>query len=198
MFNNKNLILLLTSVFLTSFLIFSGMKIYKNEGDNVVANTTDAEDQSTQDSTQTNPLLENADNTKNTKNTKNAKNTKATSFKPRVAYTYKVRGKRYSALANSQGFTQVGTASWYGGQFHGRKTANGEIYNMNAMTAAHKTLPLRTYAKVTNLATNKSIVIKINDRGPFYGNRIIDLSRAAAQKLGVIKKGTAKVEVTAL
>lgn len=168
------------------------MKIYKNEGDNVVTNTTDTEDQSTQDSTQTNPSLENTDNTKNTKSTK------ATSFKPKVAYTYKVRGKRYSALANSQGFTQVGTASWYGGQFHGRKTANGEIYNMNAMTAAHKTLPLRTYAKVTNLATNKSIVIKINDRGPFYGNRIIDLSRAAAQKLGVIKKGTAKVEVTAL
>jgi rare lipoprotein A len=121
---------------------------------------------------------------------------KTTKHKKRAHY--KVKGKVYSTLSDSKGFIQTGTASWYGPGFHGRKTANGEIYNMHALTGAHKTLPLVTYAKVTNLENKKSIVIKINDRGPFIGNRMLDLSRAAAKKLGVLHKGTARVQLIAL
>ncbi len=112
--------------------------------------------------------------------------------------SYVVFGKRYYVLDNARGFVERGTASWYGKKFHGRKTSSGEIYNMHAMTAAHKTLPLPTYVRVENLANGKSVVVKVNDRGPFVGTRIIDLSFAAAQKLNVIGPGTADVEISAV
>ncbi len=111
---------------------------------------------------------------------------------------YSVNGKSYCVLKHSKGFEQIGIASWYGPNFHGRKTASGEIYNMYKMTAAHKTLPLGTYVKVINLENGKSAVVKINDRGPFVAGRIIDLSYAAAKKLGIVGKGTAKVKIIAL
>ena len=111
---------------------------------------------------------------------------------------YQVAGEWYQPLAHSDGFIQQGIASWYGEPFHGRQTANGEIYNMYAMTAAHKTLPLGTYVNVRNLNNNKSIVLKINDRGPFVRGRIIDLSKKAATELDVVATGTAPVEVRAL
>ena len=88
---------------------------------------------------------------------------------------------------------QCGTASWYGPGFHGRKSASGETYNQNAMTAAHKTLPFGTKLKVTNQKTGKSVTVKINDRGPYVGSRVIDLSKAAASQLGIVKAGTGKV-----
>ena len=112
--------------------------------------------------------------------------------------SYTVRGRRYFTKDDSTGHVERGIASWYGPGFHGRKTSNGEPYDMNAMTAAHKTLPLPTYARVTNLQNGKTAVVRINDRGPFHGPRVIDLSRAAATKLGVIGTGTAEVEVRAL
>jgi len=112
--------------------------------------------------------------------------------------SYVVFGKRYYTKPDSKGHVERGLASWYGPGFHGRKTSSGERYDMHAMTAAHKTLPLPTYAKVTNLDNGRSAVVRINDRGPFHGPRIIDLSRAAASKLGVIAQGTARVEVRAL
>lgn len=110
--------------------------------------------------------------------------------------SYVVFGKRYYVLDNAHGFVQRGTASWYGRKFHGRKTSSGETYNMHAMTAAHKTLPLPSYVRVENLANGKTVVVKVNDRGPFVGDRIIDLSYAAAQKLDVVGPGTAKVEIS--
>ncbi|TSA37432.1 MAG: septal ring lytic transglycosylase RlpA family protein [Methylococcaceae bacterium] len=91
-----------------------------------------------------------------------------------------------------------GTASWYGPKFHGRKTANGEIYDMNAMTAAHNSLPLSSYAEVTNLKNQRTVIVRINDRGPFYGNRVIDLSYAAAKKLGIFSQGTGDIKITPL
>lgn len=109
--------------------------------------------------------------------------------------SYVTFNKRYHVLSSSRGYRERGIASWYGTQFHGRTTSNGETYNMFAMTAAHKTLPLPTYVKVTNLRNKKSVVVKVNDRGPFHDNRIIDLSYAAAAKLGMLGKGTAQVEV---
>jgi rare lipoprotein A len=93
---------------------------------------------------------------------------------------------------------QTGTASWYGPNFHGRTAASGETYNQNAMTAAHKTLPFGTKVKVTNQKTGKSVTVRITDRGPYYGGRIIDLSKAAARKLGIIQAGTGKVCLTRL
>lgn len=114
------------------------------------------------------------------------------------AMSYTVKGKTYRTLSNSEGFEQVGDASWYGPGFHGRKTASGEVYDMNELTAAHKELPLGTEVEVTNLTTGKSIVVRINDRGPFHGDRVLDLSRAAAKELGVIKQGTAEVSIRAL
>ena len=111
---------------------------------------------------------------------------------------YKVLGKWYQPLPHSEGFRQQGLASWYGRDFHGKKTSNGEIYNMYAMTAAHKTLPLGTYVRVKNLENNRSIEVRINDRGPFVRGRIIDLSYAAARKVGIVGPGTARVEVIAL
>ena len=112
--------------------------------------------------------------------------------------SYSVFGKRYQVLDSSHGFVQRGTASWYGTKFHGNKTSNGETYDMYAMTAAHKSLPLPTYVEVTNLSTGKKIIVRVNDRGPFHGGRIIDLSYAAAAKLGTLKKGTSTVEIRAI
>ncbi|SDU45501.1 septal ring lytic transglycosylase RlpA family protein [Desulfobacula phenolica] len=117
---------------------------------------------------------------------------------PATQKPYKINGVKYTPLASATGFVQTGLASWYGKKFHGRKTANGEIYDMYAMTAAHKTLPLGTWVSVHNLENNKKIVVRINDRGPFVYGRIIDLSYTGAKKLGVLGPGTAKVKVTAL
>lgn len=97
--------------------------------------------------------------------------------------------------ASSKGFVEYGIASWYGSKWHGKRTASGEIYNMYAYTAAHRTLPFNTYVLVTNLSNGKSVVVRINDRGPFKRGRIIDLSYAAAKKIGIISSGTAKVRL---
>lgn len=112
--------------------------------------------------------------------------------------SYKIAGKTYHPLSHARGFSQKGLASWYGKKFHGRKTANGETYNMYAMTAAHKTLPMNTWVQVTNLNNGKKVVLRVNDRGPFVSNRIIDLSYNGAKKLEVVGPGTAKVKVVAL
>lgn len=112
--------------------------------------------------------------------------------------SYVVLGKRYYTRPTSRGFVERGIASWYGSKFHGRRTSSGETYDMYAMTAAHKEVPLPTYARVTHLGTGKSIVVKINDRGPFHANRVIDLSYGAASRLGILKAGTAPVEVRAI
>lgn len=109
--------------------------------------------------------------------------------------SYKVFGKRYYVMDSSEGFKQKGDASWYGTKFHGQRASSGETYNMYEMTAAHKTLPLPTYVEVTNLNNGRKAVVKVNDRGPFHGGRIIDLSYAAATKLGVVATGTAPVEI---
>ena len=103
-----------------------------------------------------------------------------------------------TVMASSRGYHEVGTASWYGAKFHGRRTSSGELYDMHLATAAHKTLPLPTYAEVTNLDNGRRVVVKINDRGPFSGDRIIDMSYGAALRLGMIGTGTARVEVRAL
>ncbi len=95
-------------------------------------------------------------------------------------------------------YIKQGIASWYGPRFHGKKTATGEIFDMYAMTAAHKTLPIPSYAQVTNLENNRSVIVRINDRGPYVGNRLLDLSYAAAKKLGIHKDGLGKVEIVAL
>jgi rare lipoprotein A len=110
---------------------------------------------------------------------------------------YEVFGERYHVLNTSAGYKERGIASWYGKKFHGKPTSSGEIYNMHAMTAAHKTLPLPTDVRVTNLRNGKSIVVKVNDRGPFVDNRVIDLSYSAAVKLDMISAGTTFVEVEA-
>lgn len=112
--------------------------------------------------------------------------------------SYVVMGKRYYVLGNAVGFRQRGIASWYGSKFHGRKTSSGEIYNMNAMTAAHKTLPIPVYVRVKNLQNGRSVDVRVNDRGPFIEGRIIDLSFAAAKKLGITLTGTAQVEISVL
>jgi rare lipoprotein A len=111
---------------------------------------------------------------------------------------YTVMGKRYYVLPSAENFVERGVASWYGPTFHGNSTANGEAYDMYAMTAAHKTLPLPAYARVTNLKNGRSVVVRINDRGPFVSNRIIDLSYSAAAKLDMIRDGTTIVEVRTL
>lgn len=112
--------------------------------------------------------------------------------------SYQVFGKTYYVLQNSDNFLQRGTASWYGTKFHGRKTSNGETYNMYAMSAAHKTLPIPTYLEVTNLANGKKVIVRVNDRGPFHGDRIIDLSYVAAAKLDILSHGTGNVEIRAV
>jgi len=111
---------------------------------------------------------------------------------------YTVMGKRYEPLLTHEGFTQEGMASWYGPDFHGKKTSSGEVYDMHAMTAAHKTLPLGVFVKVRNRENGSEVVVRVNDRGPFVKNRVIDLSYTAAKKLGVDVKGTAPVRIVAL
>jgi rare lipoprotein A len=111
---------------------------------------------------------------------------------------YVVNGHRYDPLRDQRGFVQKGIASWYGKDFHGKRTSDGEIYNMYAMTAAHKTLPLGVYVRVCNLENGRQTVVRINDRGPFVKGRIIDLSYAAAKSLGIVGPGTAPVRIVAL
>jgi rare lipoprotein A len=111
---------------------------------------------------------------------------------------YEALGKRYVVLASAEGYLERGVASWYGPTFHGGNTSSGEAYDMYGMTAAHKTLPLPTYARVTNLKNGRSVVVRINDRGPFVANRLIDLSYTAAAKLDMLREGTTLVEVRAL
>ena len=111
---------------------------------------------------------------------------------------YDVLGKRYFVMNTADGYLERGVASWYGPGFHAKSTANGEPYDQDAMTAAHKTLPMPSYVEVTNLENGRQVVLRINDRGPFVGNRIIDLSRRSAQLLGVDQDGTALVEVQSL
>ncbi len=111
------------------------------------------------------------------------------------AAPYTVMGSRYFPIQNSYNYRATGTASWYGTKFHGRDTANGETFDLYGMTAAHKTLPLPSYVKVTNLENGRSVTLRVNDRGPFYSDRIIDLSFAAAKKLGYADKGVARVSV---
>ena len=109
--------------------------------------------------------------------------------------SYKVAGKRYQPTKKIESFSQTGKASWYGPGFHGKKTSSGERFDMNTLSAAHRTLPIPSYARVTNLSNGKSVVVRINDRGPFHGNRVMDLSKAAAKELGFIHTGTANVKV---
>lgn len=108
---------------------------------------------------------------------------------------YVVQGKRYTVRKNARGFRQKGIASWYGTKFHGHRTSSGEAYDMYAMTAAHKTLPIPIYVEVHNLDNDRKIVVRVNDRGPFASGRIIDLSFVAAKKLGITAKGTGRVEI---
>ena len=112
----------------------------------------------------------------------------------KVGSPYTINGVRYVPREDNR-YDRTGYASWYGEKFHGRRTANGETYNMNDLTAAHPTLPLPTHVRVTNLANGKSLVLRVNDRGPFAKGRIIDVSKQAAKKLGFYKQGTAKVRV---
>lgn len=112
--------------------------------------------------------------------------------------SYEVRGKTYKVMASSRNFVQKGDASWYGTKFHGRRTSSGEPYDMYAMTAAHKQLPLPTYVEVTHLGNGRKVIVKVNDRGPFHDGRIIDLSYAAARKLGIAGSGTGPVEIRAI
>ncbi|MFZ2316163.1 MAG: septal ring lytic transglycosylase RlpA family protein [Gammaproteobacteria bacterium] len=121
---------------------------------------------------------------------------------PRAKYgnlsTYRVFGKTYHTMPSSKNFQQTGLASWYGTQFHEHRTSSGERYDMLAMTAAHKTLPLPTYLHVTNLKNQRTIIVKVNDRGPFADSRILDLSYVAAKKLGMLGHGTAPVKIEAI
>lgn len=111
---------------------------------------------------------------------------------------YRVHGRTYHVLPTSHGYVERGVASWYGEPFHGRRTSNQEVYDMHRLTAAHRSLPLPTYAEVTHLGNGRKVVVRINDRGPFKDDRIIDLSFAAARALGMVTAGTAEVEVRAL
>src|SRR5262245_8916483 len=111
---------------------------------------------------------------------------------------YVAMGKEYVPMTSVQPFRQRGMASWYGKRYHGNKTSSGEIYDMYAMSGAHPTLPIPSYARVTNVASGKSVVVRINDRGPFHSARIIDLSYAAAHKLGIVGAGAAQVEVESI
>jgi rare lipoprotein A len=121
---------------------------------------------------------------------------------PRSRYgnppSYVVNGKRYFTRMNSRGYRARGIASWYGTKFHGRSTSSGEPYDMYQMTAAHRTLPLPTYVEVTNLANDRRVVVRVNDRGPFHPDRLLDLSYAAAAKLGIVETGTAEVSMRAI
>jgi rare lipoprotein A len=121
---------------------------------------------------------------------------------PRAKYGnppfYEVNGRRYVVLPTAVGYVEQGIASWYGPDFHGGRTSTGETYDMDAMTGAHPTLPLPTWVRVTNLENGRSVVVRLNDRGPFAKGRIIDLSRAAALQLDMVRAGTARVEVVSL
>jgi rare lipoprotein A len=108
---------------------------------------------------------------------------------------YEVHGRQYRTLASREGYAERGIASWYGTKFHGRRTSSGEPYDMYRVTAAHRSLPLPSFVRVTNLENGRTLVVRVNDRGPFHPNRIIDLSYAAAGKLGILAKGTGLVEV---
>jgi len=108
---------------------------------------------------------------------------------------YTVLGKTYYLMQDESSYKERGYASWYGTKFHGEHTSNGEIYDMYAMTAAHKTLPIPSYVRVTNVANGKTVVVRVNDRGPFHSSRIIDLSYAAAQRIGILGNGTGQVDV---
>ena len=112
--------------------------------------------------------------------------------------SYVVFGKRYYVLPSVKGYVEEGIASWYGPKFHGKRTSSGETYDMYQVTAAHKTLPIPCYARVTNKKNGRSIIVRINDRGPFHDNRIIDLSYTAAVQLGIVSRGTGYVEVRAI
>ena len=114
------------------------------------------------------------------------------------AASYVVKGRRYYTLKSARGYRERGIASWYGHPFHGRRTSSGETYDMNQMTPAHKTLPLPSYVEVTNLENGARAIVRVNDRGPFYENRLIDLSYAAARKIGIWQSGTGLVEVRAI
>ncbi|MEM8984228.1 MAG: septal ring lytic transglycosylase RlpA family protein [Pseudomonadota bacterium] len=131
-----------------------------------------------------------------------SRNDPAPRQEPRSRYgnpsSYVEFGKRYHVLASADGYHERGIASWYGQKFHGRRTSSGDTYDMYAMTAAHKTLPLPTWVEVRNLKNDKRIVVRVNDRGPFVANRIIDLSYEAARRLEIVRDGTGLVEVTAL
>ena len=111
---------------------------------------------------------------------------------------YEVLGKRYTVLSTSADYKKRGIASWYGSKFHGRRTSSGEVFDMHLATAAHRNLPLPTYAEITNLDNGRKVVVKINDRGPFHEDRLIDLSYGAAIRLGMADTGTARVEVRAI
>lgn len=116
----------------------------------------------------------------------------------KIQKPYTINGERYVPLSSHEGFVQTGIASWYGKDFHGKQTSNGDIYDMHAMTAAHKTLPFGVYVKVINRDNGHEAVVRINDRGPFVAGRIIDLSYSAARDLGVVASGTAPVKIEAL
>ncbi len=111
---------------------------------------------------------------------------------------YQVFGRTYQVMPSSKGYRERGKASWYGTKFHGRQTSNGETYDMYAMTAAHRTLPIPSYVQVTNLDNGRKVIVRVNDRGPFHGDRIIDLSWVAAKKLGYHDEGISRVEVVAI
>lgn len=137
---------------------------------------------------------------------KNPSSTHAKAVKPMLeAYSrygnpdlYLINGKKYEILRTAKGYKARGVASWYGTKFHDKRTSSGDQYNMYAMTAAHKTLPLPSYVRVKNLDNGKAVVVRINDRGPFRHDRLIDLSYAAASKIGLLPSGTAHVEIEAL
>ena len=117
---------------------------------------------------------------------------------PPTQKPYQVNGKSYYPIPSAYGYTETGIASWYGSKFHGRKTSDGETYNMYANTAAHKTLPMNTHLLVENLVNGRKAIVRINDRGPFVRGRIIDMTLTGARKLGMLKNGTARVRLTAL
>ena len=128
-----------------------------------------------------------------------AKTVQAEALHSTANLSYKVAGKRYYPRKSvEKNFSQTGRASWYGPGFHGKKTSSGERFDMNALTAAHRTLPIPSYARVTNLANGKTIVVRINDRGPFHGKRVLDLSKGAAKALGFIQQGSTNVRIEAL
>ena len=123
---------------------------------------------------------------------------KAEKLHPYANRPYTALGKTYTPMAAAGSYKERGVASWYGKKFHGQRTSSGEIYDMYAMTAAHTTLPIPSYVRVTNLANGKSVVVRVNDRGPFLHSRIIDLSYTAAHKLGIVGNGSGEVEVESL